>query len=82
MIIRLGRISLVYAGILSTMPNIEIALYHRSCLLLNLNRRLFNTAKAVNDVKKLAELDIHSAYVKTPLHGHFPKIKTIRMKRR
>ena len=73
---------MVYASILSTMPNLEIGICDKSYLLLKLDRRLFNAASTVSDVKKLTELNTHSAHVKTPLHEDFPMIKTILVKRR
>jgi len=80
-IVGLGKMGLVHASILNTMPNVEIAgICDKSYLLLRLIKKLFKKARAVNDVEKLAELDINSVYVTTPIPGHYPVIKTLFLK--
>ena len=81
-IVGLGKMGLVHASILSTMPNVEIVgICDKSYLLLKLIRKLFRTARAVDDVEKLAELDLDSVYVTTPIPGHYPVIKTLLSKK-
>ena len=81
-IVGLGKMGLVHASILNTMPNVNIVgICDKSYLLLKLIKKLFRTARAVDDVKKLAELDINSVYVTTPIPGHYPVIKTLLSKR-
>ena len=81
-IVGLGKMGLVHASILSTMPNVEIVgICDKSYFLLKFIRKLFRKAKAVDDVEKLAVLDLDSVYVTTPISGHYPVIKTLLSKK-
>jgi predicted dehydrogenase len=81
-VVGLGKMGLLHASILSVMPSVElIALCDKSFLLLRFVKKLFKTAKVVDDVAKLADLDIDSVYVTTPIPAHFPVVKTIYLKK-
>ena len=81
-VVGLGKMGLLHASILSVMPSVElIALCDKSFLLLKFVKKLFKKAKVVDDVAKLADLDIDSVYVTTPIPAHFPVVKTIYLKK-
>jgi predicted dehydrogenase len=77
-VVGLGKMGLLHASILNVMPSVEvIALCDKSFLLLRFVKKLFKTVKVVDDVAKLADLDIDSVYVTTPIPTHFPVVKAI-----
>jgi predicted dehydrogenase len=77
-VVGLGKMGLVHATILNSMPNVEVVcLCEKNYLLLKLVKKLFKTAKAVRSLEKLADLSINSVYVTTPIPTHFPIIKAI-----
>lgn len=81
-IVGLGKMGLLHASILNSIPNVEIVgLCDRSYLLLKLVKKLFKNAQAVNTVEKLVDLDINTVYVTTPIPSHFSIIKTVLSKR-
>jgi threonine dehydrogenase-like Zn-dependent dehydrogenase len=58
-VVGLGKMVLLHASILSVMPSVEvIALCDKSWLLLKFVKKLFKKAQAVDDVEKLADLDL------------------------
>jgi len=77
-VVGLGKMGLLHASILNVIPNVEvIALCDKSSLLLKFVKKLFKTAKVVDDVEKLVDLDLDSVFVTTPIPAHFPVVKTI-----
>jgi predicted dehydrogenase len=77
-VVGLGKMGLLHASILNTMPNVEIvALCDKSSLLLRFAKKLFKTVSAVNDIEKLVDLDVNSVYVTTPIPSHFLIVKTL-----
>jgi predicted dehydrogenase len=77
-VVGLGKMGLLHASILSTMPEVEIlALCDKSSMLLRIAKSLFKGAKLVNDVSKLGDFDINSAYVTTPIPSHFGVISDL-----
>jgi predicted dehydrogenase len=77
-VVGLGKMGLLHASILNTMPNVElVAVCDKSSLLLRIARKLFKTAEVVNDVAKLADLSVDSVYVTTPIPSHFGIIKNL-----
>jgi len=81
-VVGLGKMGLLHASILSVMPSVElIALCDKSFFLLKFVKKLFKKAKVVDDVAKLADLNIDSVYVTTPIPAHFPVVKTIYLKK-
>ena len=77
-VVGLGKMGLLHASILSMMPNVEVvALCDKSFLLRKFVGKLFKRANMVDDVEKLADLDVDSVYVTTPITVHFPVVKAI-----
>jgi predicted dehydrogenase len=81
-VVGLGKMGLLHASILNVMPSVEVvALCDKSFLLLKFVKKLFTTAQVVDDVEKLADLDLDSVYVTTPIRVHFPIVKTLYLKK-
>jgi len=81
-VVGLGKMGLLHASILNVMPNVEvIALCDKSSLLLKFVKKVFKTAQVIDDVDKLADLDLDSVYVTTPIPAHFPVVKTLYLKK-
>jgi len=81
-VVGLGKMGLLHASILKVMPSVEvIALCEKSSLLLKFFRKLFKTTQVVDDVEKLADLNLDSVYVTTPIPVHFPVVKTLYLKK-
>jgi len=77
-VVGLGKMGLVHATILNSMPNVEIVgICEKSHLLLKIVKSLFKKAKTVDDLSKLADLNLDSVYVTTPIPTHYPIIKEI-----
>jgi len=80
-VVGLGKMGLLHASILNVMPSVEVvALCDKSYLLLKFVRKLFKKAKAVDEVDKLADLDLDFVYIATPIPAHFPVVKAIYLK--
>jgi predicted dehydrogenase len=77
-VVGLGKMGLVHASLLSSMPNVEIVgVCEKSYFFLKIVKKLFKTAKAVNDLEKLNNLNLDAVYVTTPIPSHSPIIKTL-----
>jgi predicted dehydrogenase len=77
-VVGLGKMGLLHTSILNTIPNVEIvALCDKSFVLRKLVKKLCKSARVVDDIAKLAGLDVSSVYVTTPIPGHFPIVKNL-----
>jgi predicted dehydrogenase len=78
-VVGLGKMGLLHASILNTMPNVEvIALCDKSYILLRLMKKLFKEAKiVVDDLNKLDDIDINTVYVTTPIPSHFGIVRNL-----
>lgn len=77
-IVGLGKMGFVHAGILNVLPNVEIvALCDKSGLLRRLSKKIFKGLEIVDDLEKLAGLDLDAVYVTTPIPSHFPIAEAI-----
>jgi predicted dehydrogenase len=77
-VIGLGKMGLVHASILKTMPNVEIiSLCDRSSVMRKIFKKLFKNAQIVDDIEKLAGLDINTVFVTTPIPVHFPIVNAV-----
>jgi predicted dehydrogenase len=76
-VVGLGKMGLLHASILSTLPHVHVAaLCDKSHVLLRLFRKMFE-ASLLDDVNKLSSLDLDAVYVTTPIPTHFPIVKTL-----
>jgi predicted dehydrogenase len=72
-VVGIGKMGLLHAGILSSLPNIElVALCDKTAMILRFARKVFapTGVKVLNDIEKLAGLDLDVAYVTTPISSH------------
>jgi len=76
-VIGLGKMGVLHAGILSTLPKVElVALCDKSSLIRKVCSKMIE-APVVDDVDKLSNLDLDVVYVTTPIPSHFGVIDTI-----
>lgn len=77
-VVGLGKMGLLHAGILKTLPGIElVALCDKSALVWKLCRKLSNELSVVKGLTELADLDLDAIYVTTPIASHYAITKTI-----
>lgn len=77
-VVGLGKMGLLHASILNTLPAVEVfALCDKSALIRKFFEKVFDGLEIVADVEKLCSLDIDVVYVTTPIPAHFPVIKAI-----
>jgi predicted dehydrogenase len=77
-VVGLGKMGFLHASILNFMPNVElVALCDKSTIISRLAKKLFKKCLIVKDVEKLADLNLDSVYVTTPIPAHFPVIRTL-----
>ena len=77
-IVGLGKMGLVHAGILNVLPNVElVALCEKSNLIRKFSRKAFRGLETVDDLEKLAGMNLDAVYVTTPINSHFHVAKAI-----
>lgn len=77
-IIGLGKMGLLHASILNTLPNVELtALCDKSSLIRKFCKKMIDKVHVVNDVKKLSDLGLDVVYVTTPIPSHFIVTNTL-----
>lgn len=77
-VVGLGKMGILHASILNTLPNVEVAaLCDKSYFLRKFVSKLFKKARIVGDVTELADFNLDSIYITTPIPVHFPIIKRI-----
>ena len=77
-IIGLGKMGLLHACILNTLPNVELtALCDKSTLIRKFCKKMFNRVHVLDGVEKLFDLDLDAVYVTTPIPSHSFVTKTI-----
>ncbi|NWG11512.1 Gfo/Idh/MocA family oxidoreductase [Candidatus Bathyarchaeota archaeon] len=76
-VVGLGKMGILHSCILNVLSNVQlVALCEKSSMIRRLAKKIFKTS-IVDDVEKLAHLDIDAVYVTTPIPSHFPIVKTI-----
>lgn len=81
-IIGLGKMGLLHASILNTLPNVELnALCDKGALIRKFCKKVFDKVRVVDDVEKLSDLDLDVAYVTTPIPSHFIVMDTLYSRR-
>ena len=77
-VVGLGKMGILHASILNTLPNVEVAaLCDKSYFLQKFVSKLFKKARIVSDVIELADSSLDSIYIATPIPVHYPIIKRI-----
>lgn len=77
-IIGLGKMGLLHASILNTLPNVELtALCDKSSLIRKFCKKMIDKVHVVNDVEKLSDLGLDVVYVTTPIPSHFIVTNTL-----
>jgi predicted dehydrogenase len=77
-VIGLGKMGLLHASILNTLPNVELtALCDKSSLIRKFCKKMIDKVRVVDDVEKLSDLDLDVAYVTTPIPSHFIVMDTL-----
>jgi predicted dehydrogenase len=81
-VIGIGKMGLVHASILSTLPNVElVALCDKSNIIRKFCSKLLSGVRVVDDLAKISELDIDLVFVTTPIPSHYSIINNLLSKR-
>jgi predicted dehydrogenase len=73
---------ILHSCILRVIPNVEVAaLCEKSGMIRRFLKKVFAGVSIVDDVEKLADLELDAVYVTTPIPSHFPIVKTIYLKK-
>ena len=81
-VVGLGKMGLLHSCILNVLPNVQlVALCEKSAMIRKLLGKVLNGIRIVDDVEKLADLDLDIVYVTTPISSHFLVAKTIYLKK-
>ncbi|MCW4000697.1 MAG: Gfo/Idh/MocA family oxidoreductase [Candidatus Bathyarchaeota archaeon] len=79
-IVGLGKMGLLHASLLSTLPETQIvAVCDKSALMNMVFKKVFSKKdiKVLNNTDKLSGLDLDAVYVTTPISSHYPIIKEL-----
>ena len=81
-VIGLGKMGLLHASILNTLPNVELnALCDKSALIRKFCKKVLDKVHVVDDLEKLSDLNLDVAYVTTPIPSHFIVMETLYSRR-
>lgn len=71
---------LVHASVLNVIPKVRVtAICDKNNMTRVLLRKAFKGVRFVDDVKKLADMDLDAVFVTTPISSHFPVVKATYM---
>jgi predicted dehydrogenase len=79
-VVGLGKMGLLHASLLKTLPDVElVALCDKSALLTRMGKKMFAPSGilVVDDVEKFKDLNLDVVYVTTPISSHSFLIKTL-----
>ncbi len=79
-VVGIGKMGLLHASLLNTLPDTQIvALCDKSTLMNMVFKKVFSKKDiaVVNDIEKLAGMDLDAVYVTTPISSHYPIIKDL-----
>jgi predicted dehydrogenase len=77
-VVGIGKMGLVHASILHTLPNVElVALCDKSNLIRKFCSKLISGVNIVDDIAKLSDLDIDVVCVTTPIPSHYSIINSL-----
>jgi predicted dehydrogenase len=79
-VVGLGKMGLLHASLLNTLPEIQlVALCDKSTLMNIVFKKVFSKKDiaVVNDLEKLSGMELDAVYVTTPISSHYPIIKDL-----
>jgi predicted dehydrogenase len=77
-VVGVGKMGLVHASILCTLPNVElVALCDKSTLIRKFCSKLLSGVRVVDDVAKISDLNIDIVCVTTPIPSHYSIINSL-----
>ncbi len=80
-VIGLGKMGLLHASVLNSMPDVEVsAICEKSFLIRRIFRKIFREARLVGNFDTLSGSEIDAVYVTTPIPSHHSITKSIYMK--
>lgn len=81
-IIGLGKMGLLHASILNTLPNVELtALCDKDGVIRKFCKKVLDKVRVTDDLKKLSDLDLDIAYVTTPIPSHYVVLESLYSRR-
>ena len=77
-VVGLGKMGIVHSCVLNVLPNVEIvAVCEKSGMIRRFAKKIFKGVSILDDVSKLADLDLDAAFVTTPIPSHFAVTKAL-----
>jgi predicted dehydrogenase len=77
-VVGVGKMGLVHASILNTLPTVElVALCDKSTLIRKFCDKLLSGVRIVDDIAKMSDLDIDVVCVTTPIPSHYSIINSL-----
>lgn len=77
-VIGFGKMGMLHAGILNTLPGIQLAaICEKNGLIRRFLKKIFRDAIIVDSVKNLSSIGLDAVYVTTPIRSHFPVIESV-----
>jgi len=77
-VIGLGKMGLLHASLLNTMPEVElVAFCERSGLIRRFSKNIVAGITMVDSVDKLSEFDLDAVYITTPSSSHYAILDTV-----
>ena len=74
----LGKMGIVHSCMLNVLPNVEIvAVCEKSGMIRRFSKKIFKEVSILDDVSKLADIDLDAAFVTTPIPSHFSVTKAL-----
>jgi len=71
-VIGFGKMGMLHAGILNTLPNVQLtAICEKDRLIRRFLRKIFRDVVIVDSVKNLSSLDLDAVYVTTPIRSRY-----------
>ena len=81
-VVGLGKMGLLHASILNTMPNVQLAaICEKNSFTRKLCKKTLPSIPVVGIVQELSGLDLDVVYVTTPISSHFSVAKTVLQER-
>lgn len=81
-VIGLGKMGLLHSSIVNVLPNVKlVALCDKSYVIRRIAKRVFEGVQIIDNVDKMAGLDIDAVYITTPISSHFPIARNIFIKK-